>query len=65
MLDLHGLTVEKVRNRPDLRAEPIEMILTSLLKHGPASHPLPHTSLLPLFSLAKTSIKYAIAMHLL
>lgn len=25
-------------------------------KHGPSSHPRPHTSLLPLFSLAKTSV---------
>lgn len=29
----------------------------TLEKHGPDSHPRPHTQLLPLFSLARTSLK--------
>jgi len=45
-----------------LRLDPYQVPIHGLTlePHGHDSHPRPHTQLLPLFSLAKTSIKYVV-----
>lgn len=53
----HSLVYDSLE-AADICANPYLLDLHGLTveKHGPASHPRPHTSLLPLFSLAKTSV---------
>ncbi len=54
LMELHGLTLEPVSSS-DLNSDRYVLIVL-LPQHGPESHPKPHTSLIPLFSLAKTSV---------
>jgi len=58
LMDLHGFTVEKVCGPIGFVEKAASVTHLFLSQRGPSSHPKPRTSLIPLFGLAKTSVKW-------